>query len=174
MSSNFRNFCHNKRPNFLSQWEHVKKLRFDTILFVSSCLLISEIPVKKGRISYHNESNKSFDTILFVSSCLQIDKKGRISYYNESNKKFWHHTFCVLIMFKFQKFLSQKGRISYSNESNQKFWLSLQHLQTDSAKEVGLEEASNSNIQNGWYISVVQLIIMKTNQREKPLIVFWW
>ena len=41
-------------------------------------------------------------------------------------------------------------------------------------KEVRLEEASDSNKQNGWYISVVQLIIMKTNKRKKPLIVFWW
>ena len=52
----------------------VKNLHFDTILFVSSCLLISEITVKKGRISYHNESIKSFDTILFVSSCLPISE----------------------------------------------------------------------------------------------------
>ena len=35
----------------------VKDLRFDTILLVSSCHLIPEIPIKKGRISYHNESN---------------------------------------------------------------------------------------------------------------------
>ena len=97
-SCKFRNSCHNKRPNFLTQWEQSKVLtpcffvftcawrlivnkkakqdtqlqsvlqqkkpteflitsraidRFGTILFMP----VSEIPVKKGQISYHNESN---------------------------------------------------------------------------------------------------------------------
>ena len=39
---------------------------------VSSCLLISEIPVKKGLIFITMRAIKSFDTLLFVSSCLQI------------------------------------------------------------------------------------------------------
>ena len=44
--------------NFMPRLGHVvKDLRFDTILLVSSCHLIPEIPIKKGRISYHNESN---------------------------------------------------------------------------------------------------------------------
>ena len=42
---------------------------FDTILFVSSCLQISEIPVTiKGRISYHNESNQKSCPHSFLSS----------------------------------------------------------------------------------------------------------
>ena len=69
---------------------HVKILRFDTILFVSSCLPIAEILVKKkAEFVITMRATKSFDTILFVSSCLQISdnpvKKGRISYHNESN-----------------------------------------------------------------------------------------
>ena len=91
---------------------------------------------KKDEFLIRMRAIKSFDTILFVSSCLQIVKKGRISYYNESNKKFWPHTFCVLIMFKFQKFLSQKREHTQWNflsqwESNRKFWLSLKLYQTD-------------------------------------------
>ena len=64
----------------------------DTILFVSSCHLIPEIPVKKAEFLITMRAIKSFDTILFVSSCLQISEipvtiKGRISYHNESNQK---------------------------------------------------------------------------------------
>ena len=46
-----------KKAEFLITMRATKS--FDTILFVSSCLQISEIPVTiKGRIFYHNESNQ--------------------------------------------------------------------------------------------------------------------
>ena len=67
----------------------VKDLRFDTILLVSSCHLIPEIPIKKAEFLITMKAIKSLDTILFVSSCHLIPeipvKKGRISYHNESN-----------------------------------------------------------------------------------------
>ena len=54
MSYNCRNSCQ-KKAEFVITMRATKS--FDTILFVSSCLQISDNPVKKGRISYHNESN---------------------------------------------------------------------------------------------------------------------
>ena len=54
--------------NFKPRLGHVvKNLRFDTILFVSSCHLIPEIPVKKAEFLITMRA--SFDTILFVLSC---------------------------------------------------------------------------------------------------------
>ena len=107
-----------KRLNFVSQWEQKKVLtqyflflhvltllskkaeflftmraikRFDTILFVSSCL---QIVKKKDEFLITMRAIKSFDTTLFVSWwCSNFrnfcHKKGRVSYSNESNQKFW-------------------------------------------------------------------------------------
>ena len=56
--------------NFKPRLGHVvKNLRFDTILFVSSCHLIPEIPIKKAEFLITMKAIKSLDTILFVSSC---------------------------------------------------------------------------------------------------------
>ena len=111
MSSNFRNPCHNKRPNFLSQWEQSKVLPPYFFVFtcahedslwtknnVNVCVFMSfqfqRFLSKKAEFLITMRATKSFDTILFVSSCLQISEipvtiKGRISYHNESNQKSW-------------------------------------------------------------------------------------
>ena len=84
MYSNSINSCHKIKGQI--SYHNESKQKFDTILFVSSCLQISEIPV----------------TI-----------KGQISYHNESNQKFWHHTFCVfmsLLSFDFSWSFSKKTR----------------------------------------------------------------
>ena len=57
--------------NFMPRLGHVvKDLRFDTILFVSSCLQISDIPdTKKAKFLITMRAIKSLDYILF---CLQM------------------------------------------------------------------------------------------------------
>ena len=66
MSFQFQEFL-SKKAEFLITMRATK--RFDTILFVPSCLQISEIPVTiKGRIFYHNESNQKSCLHTFLSS----------------------------------------------------------------------------------------------------------
>ena len=98
--------------NLMLRLGHVKKLRFDTILFVSSCLPISEIPVKKGRISYHNESNqKSWLHAFFVFTCAHED-----SLWTKNNVNV-----CVFMSFQFQRFLSKKAEFLITMRATKSF-----------------------------------------------------
>ena len=91
-SCKFRNSCHNKRPNFLTQWDQSKVLI--PCFFVFTCAHEDSLWTKKIATKQDTQ----------LQSVLQ-KKTHRISYYIKSNWQIWHHTF-----YDCQKFLSKKTK----------------------------------------------------------------
>ena len=123
VSWNFKKSCQRKAEFLITMRT---KISFDSILFVSTCVDISEIPVKKGWISFHNESNQRFWHHTFLSSCLEIleiaVKKAEFLFTKRAIKSFETILF-VYSCLEISEIPVKKSRISYHNESNQKFWL---------------------------------------------------